>query len=181
MRCNNAYVTVYNPGKQQMNDPILKLASKISSILLEHLGVKLISVCLFGSAVRGALRNGSDIDFLIVLEDAPLSYHKRVKTIIHLLEEIRESKEYGKIENLNLDLEPSFLIMTKMEVETHPNILIDISHEGIILFDKEDYFKKHLNEIKEKMIGLGSIKKRTPHGHYWVLKPDLRPGEVFEL
>jgi len=164
-----------------MNDLMLKLGSRITSILKEHFGVKLISVCLYGSAVRGALRNGSDIDFLIVLGDAPLSYHKRVKSIIHLLEGIRESQEYRKIENLDLDLEPSFLIMKKMEVETHPNILIDISHEGIILFDKEDYLKKHLNEIKEKMVKLGSIKKITPHGHYWVLKPDLRPGEVFEL
>ena len=111
-----------------MNDLILKLGSQITSILLEHLRTNLISVCLFGSAVRGALRNGSDIDFLIVLEDAPLSYHKRVNSIIHLLEEIRESKEYGKIENLNLDLEPSFLIMTKMEVETHPNILTLLLH-----------------------------------------------------
>ncbi len=128
MRCNNTYVAVYNPGKQQMNDLILKLGSQITSILIEHLRTNFISVCLFGSAVRGALRNGSDIDFLIVLEDAPLSYHKRVKTIIHLLEEIRESKEYGKIENLNLDLEPSFLIMTKMEVETHPNILTLLLH-----------------------------------------------------
>jgi predicted nucleotidyltransferase len=164
-----------------MNDLILKLGSKISSMLLEHLSDKVVSVCLFGSAVRGGLRKGSDIDFLVVLADDPSSYHKRVKSIIHLLEGIRESQEYGKIENLDLDLEPSFLIMKKMEVETHPNILIDISHEGIILFDKEDYLKKHLNEIKEKMVKLGSIKKITPHGHYWVLKPDLRPGEVFEL
>src|SRR4030042_5073856 len=116
----NPYVTVYNPKKERMNDLMLKLGSRITSILMEHFGVKLISVCLYGSAVRGALRNGSDIDFLIVLGDAPLSYHKRVKTIIHLLEEIRESKEYGKIENLHLDLDTSFLIMTKMEVEAHP-------------------------------------------------------------
>ena len=160
---------------------MLKLGSRITSILMEHFGVKLISVCLYGSAVRGALRNGSDIDFLIVLGDAPLSYHKRVKAIIPLIERVRESQEYGKIENLDLNLEPSFLIMKKMEVETHPDILIDISQEGIILFDEADFLKKHLNAIKEKMVKLGSIKKITPHGHYWVLKPDLRPGEVFEL
>lgn len=176
MRCNNAYVTVHNPKKERMKDLMLKLGSRITSILMEHFGVKLISVCLYGSAVRGALRNGSDIDFLIVLGDAPLSYHKRVKAIIPLIERVRESKEYRRMEKLNLHLEPSLLVMTKREVETHPDILIDISQEGIILFDKEDYLKNHLNEIKEKMVKLGSIKKITPHGHYWVLKPDLRPG-----
>jgi predicted nucleotidyltransferase len=164
-----------------MIDLILRLGSPITSILLEHFGSQLISVCLYGSAVRGALRNGSDIDFLIVLRDAPLSYHKRGKTIIPLIEKIRESKEYGRIEKLNMYLEPSLLVMTEKEVETHPDILIDISQEGIILFDEADFLKKHLNAIKEKMIGLGSIKKRTPHGHYWSLKPDLLPGEVFEL
>ena len=164
-----------------MKDLILKLGSRITSTLMEHFGVKLISVCLYGSAVRGALRNGSDIDFLIVLGDAPLSYHKRVKAIIPLIERVRESKEYRRMEKLNLHLEPSLLVMTKREVETHPDILIDISQEGITLFDEADFLKKHLNAIKEKMIGLGSIKKRTPHGHYWNLKPDLRIGEVFEL
>lgn len=164
-----------------MIDLVMKLGYRIASILKDHFDQILISVCLYGSAVRGSLRNGSDIDFLIVLKETPLSYHKRAKTIVPLLEKIRESKEYTKIEKMKLNLEPSLLLMTKKEVETHPDILIDISHEGIILFDKGGFLKSHLNAIKEKMIALGSIKKTTPHGHYWNLKPDLHPGEVFEI
>lgn len=160
---------------------ILKLGSRITSILRQQFGQQLISVCLYGSAVRGSLRNGSDIDFLIVLIDSSLSYHKRIKTLMPLIEKIRGSKEYKRIEKFNLYLEPSLLMMTKKEVESHPDILIDISFEGIILFDKGGFLKKHLNEIKEKMAHLGSVKMITPHGHYWNLRPDLRPGDLIEL
>lgn len=164
-----------------MKDLLVKLGDRITSIFMEHFGVRLISVCLFGSAVRNALRNGSDIDFLIVLRDASSSYHKRVKTIMPLIEKIRESREYRKIEKLNMNLEPSLLLMTRKEAETHPDIFIDISHEGMILFDQEDFLKNNLDQIKEKMIKLGSVKKRTPQGYYWSLKPDLRYGDVIEL
>ncbi len=160
---------------------IISLGSRITKLLLEYFRDDLTSVCLYGSAVRGSLRNGSDIDFLVVLREAPLSYHKRVKRMMPLIERIRESREYKKIERLNLHLEPSLLIMTKREVESHPDILIDLSHEGIILFDVEGFLKDHFNKVKEKMLEWGSVKRETPHGHYWNLKPDLQLGEVIEL
>ncbi len=160
---------------------ILRFASKVASIIVEKIGKKLTSVCLFGSAVKKRLRRGSDVDFLVVLRDAPSSYHKRVKLVVPLLDEIREATEYKHLEELNLQIEPSFLLLSKEEIETHPPILIDISYEGVILYDKGGFLGNHLFFIKERLTKLGATKKITSMGYYWILKPDLQAGEAFEI
>jgi predicted nucleotidyltransferase len=138
-------------------------------------------VCLFGSSVRGTLRDGSDIDFLVVIKEVKRSYHKRIKEIIPLLDDIRATQEYHEVEKFKLHIEPCFLVFTADEIKDHPPILLDISQEGIILFDKENFLKEELTRVKETLVRLGSRKKITPHGHYWTLKPDIKPGEIINI
>jgi predicted nucleotidyltransferase len=160
---------------------ILDLAVEVKNKLKERFKSNLVSVCLFGSAARKTLRKGSDIDFLVVIEKANSSYHKRIKEILPMVSSIRESKKFLCIEALHLDLEPSFLILSKEELKAHPPILIDITEEGIILEDKDDFLRKELASIKEKLTHFGTVKKITPQGYYWIIKPDIKPGEVFEI
>ena len=167
--------------KRSLSLLISKLGSRINLILQENFGSNLISLCLFGSASRGSLREGSDIDFLVVLDKAPASYHSRAKQIVPLVDKILDTSEYAILEERNLDLEPSFLLLTTFEVEAHPPILIDLSHEGEILYDKDDFLKRHLTEVRITLDKLGAVKKQAPGGYYWVLKPDLKKGEVIEI
>lgn len=160
---------------------ILKFAHTATRLLKEHYTDNLASVCLFGSVARGTFRRGSDVDFLIIIKDAQRSYHKRVKDVIPLLDIMRETNEYEQMELLNLNLEPSFLILTTDEIKSHPPVLLDISQEGIILLDTEKFLERHLNMIRETLKKLGSVKKITPHGYYWVLKPDIKSGEVVSI
>lgn len=160
---------------------ILSLAKKIVEILKASYKERLISVCLFGSCVRGTLRDGSDIDFLVVIKEAKRSYHKRIKEIIPLLNDIRATQEYYEVEKFKLRIEPCFLIFTADEIKDHPPILLDISQEGIILFDKENFLRTQLIQVREALARLGSSKKITAHGHYWMLKPDIKPGEIITI
>jgi hypothetical protein len=98
-----------------------------------------------------------------------------------LLDIIRETNEYLQMERLNLGLEPCFLVFTVEEIKKHPPILIEISQEGIILFDSEYFLNKQLIEVRETLEKLGAVKKTTPHGHYWILKPGLKFGEVIRV
>lgn len=54
--------------------------------------------------------------------------------------------------------------------------------DSIILHDRDDFFKKRLKDMKNRLLQLGSKKvvldDRT---WYWNLKPDIRPGEAIEL
>jgi predicted nucleotidyltransferase len=163
------------------NTLVIEFARKVSSILERDMKDNLISVCLYGSAAKGGLRVGSDVDFLIVLGEAPASYHKRMKGFLVLSENIRETGEYMDMEKLGLQLEPSFLVFTLDEVKKHPPVLIDISYEGIILYDKKKFLKNQLETLRAKLAKLGAKRKITPHGYYWILKPDIKVGEVFEI
>lgn len=164
-----------------MTKKILNLARSITSILKDALGNNLISSCLFGSSTRGLMKSGSDIDILLVFNSLPNSYHKRTKMVLPFLARIQETNEYRTIERLNLNIEPSFLILSSNEIKKHPPILIDISQEGVILYDKNNFLKIQLEDIKEKLRRSGAVKKHVPEGYYWVLKPGIKAGEVFEL
>ena len=162
---------------------MVKLTNYVSKSKLEAFCRKnhITKMSLFGSALRGELMPESDIDILVVLKSLPKSYHKRTKLILPFLEKIRESNEYISIERLNLNIEPSFLILSSNEIKKHPPILIDISQEGVILFDKNNFLKIQLEDIKERLRKSGAVKKHVPEGYYWVLKPGIKAGEVFEL
>lgn len=67
------------------------------------------------------------------------------------------------------------------EVKNIPPILIEIAEEGVILEDKNEFLEKELAKVRERLSALGAAKKITPRGHYWVLKPDVEPGEVFKI
>jgi predicted nucleotidyltransferase len=168
-------------SKELLKKRVSDLSKRVADILKETFKDRLVSVCLFGSGARGELRGGSDLDILVVIKSGQKSYHKRVKEIIPVLDKIRETEEYRRLEESKMNLEPCFLILTEGEIERHPSILIDISQEGIIQYDRGGFLLETLREVRESLVKLGSVKKSTPQGHYWVLKPDLKPGEVIEI
>lgn len=160
----------------------MALAGMVSAALQRALGDKLVSVALFGSAARGTDRPGSDLDILVILEDCPHSYAKRSKWFLPLLDEVRESNEYRRLEACGTPLEPSFLILALEEARAHPPIFLDMVEEAKILYDPTGQLQKELEAVRERLSALRSRKKHLPDGSwYWVLKPDLKPGEVIKL
>ena len=54
--------------------------------------------------------------------------------------------------------------------------------DGKILYDRDDFFQERLSTLKRRLQELGSKKVYLKDGSwYWVLKPDLKLGEIFEL
>lgn len=53
--------------------------------------------------------------------------------------------------------------------------------EARILYDKAGFFAGYLQGLRARMQALGSVRKRLGDGYYWVLKPDLKPGEEIVL
>lgn len=167
---------------EKRRDLVLGFCRDAAHVLTEALGTQLVSAALFGSAARNALRKGSDVDFLVVLDDPPRSYGKRVSLVLPLMQKLRETNGYRKLEDLALDLEPSFLVLSRDEAEQHPPIFLDMVDDAVILIDKEDFLQRELEKVRARLKELGSVKKRLPDGSwYWVLKPDLKPGEVIRI
>ena len=52
----------------------------------------------------------------------------------------------------------------------------------VLLYDRDGFFAAILQRLKTRLAELGSERRVDKDGYeYWVLKPDLKPGEAVEL
>ncbi|MEN2985996.1 MAG: nucleotidyltransferase domain-containing protein [Thermodesulfovibrionaceae bacterium] len=156
---------------------------ELINLLLRELKVfyqeRLVSVVLFGSVARETQRFDSDIDLLIVVEDLPKGRLKRTMEFMEIEEKIQDFlKDLEKI-GINTYLSP--VLKTPEEVKIGSPLFLDLVEDAKILYDREDFFKKELEKIKEKLKSLGAKRYWLGNAWYWVLKPDIKPGETIKL
>jgi len=147
--------------------------------LISKLGDRLISVCVFGSVARGEAREGS-VDVLVVAEWSREDMGSRLRET----EEARRLVRRGEIHpgpTRRVAGTISEIDLTPQEVSRHPPILLDLVDEGVIVFDRNHFLENVLRELRERLRLLGAKRVEAKKGHYWVLKPDLKPGEVVEI
>jgi hypothetical protein len=54
--------------------------------------------------------------------------------------------------------------------------------DGQILYDRDGFITKVFEEIRRRLAELGAKRYELPDGSwYWVLKPEVKEGEVFEI
>lgn len=155
-----------------------EILTKFKQLLLEKFGANLISLVLFGSAARGTAGYESDTDLLIILKDAPDSYYRRLEPVIDIELKLREEAFEST------DAVPIFssIVLSKEEALENRNIFLDMIDGSIILYDKNNFFKNRLKELKKRLLQLGSEKVvLEDKTWYWNLKPDSAMGEVIEL
>ncbi len=154
-----------------------QILNNFKQLLLGKYKDRLISLVLYGSVARGTAGAESDIDLLIILKDASAVYYERLEPIIDIELKLRESA-------LEAAAPPIFscIILSKEEAMENRNIFLDMIDVSIILYDKNNFFKNRLKELKNRLLQLGSKKVvLEDKTWYWNLKPDIAPGEVIEL
>lgn len=155
-----------------------QILSKFKQLLQEKFSDNLISLVLFGSVARGTAKQESDIDLLIIVKDAPEVYYKRLEPVIDIELKLREEA----FETTGAALMFSSMVLSKEEAMENRNIFLDMIDTSIILYDKNNFFKNRLKELKKRLLQLGSKKVvLEDQTWYWNLKPDSAPGEVIEL
>jgi len=147
--------------------------------LRKHFGERLKSVCVFGSVASGNPAPESDIDVLVVIEGLPDTIDGRMKLAAPVHDQIRNSPARRKVREAGRNPLISALYFTPEEIKKHPPIMLELEEENI-LFD-EGILRQEIRALRRRMQELGSKKVYTSKGYYWVLKPDLKPGEVVEL
>lgn len=158
---------------------IQHLLDRYSEIMKEFFGERLLSIAVFGSvARRTALFPESDIDVLIVMEGVEnFSLGQRIKSTMDIEEQLSKTEEYAKFKEA-FGVRPNFqeIIFTPDELKVHPPILLDLTTDSIILHDT-GILREELNKIKKRLKELGSKKVKFKDSWFWILKPDIKPGE----
>ncbi len=156
-----------------------ELISAVGSACQAHYGNRLISVAVFGSVGRGAPSRDSDIDLLIVADPLPLGRVARSdefaeveKTVEPLLAGARE---------VGLSPELSAVFKTPAEVSAGSPLFLDMLEDARIVLDRDGFLREAFDAFAARLARLGARRIWRGNNWFWDLKPDYKPGEVFEL
>lgn len=160
-----------------------EMYSHIINRLLEecrkHYGSRLVTFCVFGSAGRGTVHPGSDIDFLIVVDSLPDGRRRRIEDYMRVEAALKE--EVAKARAVGIFIEFSPVIKTPDEVLQGSPLFLDMIDDGKILFDRDDFFRQYLVRFSEKLRSQGARRVYRGDSWYWILKEPYVVGEEIEL
>jgi hypothetical protein len=150
-------------------------------LLHKHFQERLKSICVFGSVATGKATPESDVDVLVVADGMLPDVLERMEDTVHTLLELKRMPSYRRLVELKRCATISPIFLTPVEADRHPPIMLDLVDEGVLLYDENGFLANLLDSIKHRLGELGAKKVDTAKGHYWILKPGLRPGEVVEI
>lgn len=156
-----------------------KLQARLLSGCRAYYGERLVSLVVYGSAGRETMRFDSDIDILIIVKDLPKGRMKRVAEFSAIESALSFYMEQLKKEGIHTDLSPVF--KTPEEAQRGSPLFLDMVEDAVILYDKDGFFASVLERLRNRLKKLGSKRVWKGNAWYWVLKPDYKPGEVFEI
>ena len=73
------------------------------------------------------------------------------------------------------------MLMTRAELERGSMLLLDMTEDARILFDPQGCLADALERLRRRLRALGSRRIWLGNAWYWDLKPDYKPGDVFDL
>lgn len=155
------------------------ILDRLVAELQTHYGHRLVTCAVFGSVGRGTPREGSDIDLLIVVEGLPGGRMRRVEEFLPV-----EDRLAPLLATCAGDAGPPTLspvLKTPDEVRAGNPLFLDMVEDARILYDRGGFFADRLGRLRTRLRQLGAQRIHRGNAWHWVLKPDLRPGEVFEL
>ena len=156
-----------------------RLLAEVAAACRRCYAERLLSLAVFGSVGRGTPRPDSDIDLLLVVSDLPDGPVARNEEFRAVRKAMTPSLKAVGAEGLHPEL--SAIIKTRAELDRGTPLLLDMTEDARILHDPEGVLAAALDRLRRRLRELGSRRIWRGHRWYWDLKPDYRPGEIFEL
>ena len=144
-----------------------------------HYGDELLSVAVYGSVGRGMPRPDSDVDLLVVAERLADRHAVRVRDFRAIEATLSSRLDMAGSVGLHPELSP--VLMTRAELERGSMLLLDMTEDARILFDATGCLAAALDRLRGRLRELGSKRIWLGNAWYWDLKPDYKPGDVFDL
>jgi len=142
---------------------------------------KVRSVVLFGSVARGDFSKLRDIDIIVVSDEFPESYSSRLDMVRPALFELKDLASLTTLRRKGHHVRFDVATYRSDDLDDTPPLLLDVSVDGVLLRD-DGVMREKLARLRQRMGELGSRRIRTKTGRwYWLLKPDLKPGEIIQL
>jgi len=142
-------------------------------------GARLVSVVFFGSAARETQRFDSDVDLLVIADGLPNGRMNRIREFDAI--ERKLDSFLADLRKEGIDTYLSAIIKSPAEAEAGSPLFLDMVEDAVIPFDRDGFFARRLDRLRKRLQELGSKRIWRGNAWYWDLKPDYKPGDVFEL
>lgn len=156
-----------------------RLLGELLAACQRHYGQRLVSLAVFGSVGRGTAGPESDIDLLIVADSLPAGRLARADDFAAVESELGQGVEEAKASGVNTRFSP--ILKTPSEAEQGSPLFLDMLEDAKVLYDRNGYLAGVFDRLRERLARLGARRIWRGNAWYWDLKPDYRPGEVFEI
>ncbi len=169
-------------GYTELQGSYVRLLLLFVRKILERYGGKVFSIVLYGSVARRRAEKNSDIDLLLIIDGLPLSYSKRIEDLVSLEfdRSIRYELEFLRKQGYSIDL--TYIPITPDEARSFRLLFLDVLMDGVRLFDRNSFFEKLSNQFIGRLSSLGAKKVKVGEGRwYWILKPDIKFGEMIQI
>ena len=157
------------------------LVDEFVALAREALAGNIVSIVLYGSVARGDADRKSDIDLLLVLEEAAPAYCERLQLVLPVLRRLHERPCWQESVARGLFPELNVLILSRAEAQQNRHIFLDMIEDAHVLVDRGGFFRDRLGLLQKRLQELDAKKVRHNGTWYWDLKPDLKPGESVAL
>lgn len=159
---------------------------RLAKLLIEEFGDELVSIALYGSSVKGAFKmGGSDVDVLYVVEDGAGEVWRRESEVFKCFASTHEYSAFDhwfRMKGFHGYPEITTTCLRKNNALSFQPIYLDMLFHRAILYDKDQFLEGLMARLRDRLEVLGAVMVRRPDGSwYWVLKPDLKPGEPLEI
>ena len=156
-----------------------EVENRLLSEIKQFYADRLISVALFGSVARETQGFDSDIDVLIIAKGLPRGRIRRIREFESVENKVEPFLKSLKKERINTYI--SAIIKSPEEAEKGSPLFLDMVEDLKILFDRDNFFLGLIAGLRERLKALGAKRVWKGSAWYWILKPDIKAGEVFEL
>ena len=144
-----------------------------------HYGPRLVALAVYGSVGRATPRPDSDIDLLLVADDLPDGRIPRVEEFRVMADRLQTPLDLAADLGVHTRLAPIF--KTPRELRRGTPLLLDMTEDARILHDPDRCLADTLDRLRARLRELGSKRVWKGDEWYWDLKPDYKPGDVFDL
>ena len=144
-----------------------------------HYGSRLAALAVYGSVGRATPRADSDIDLLLVADELPDGRIARVEEFRTMAGRLQPLFDTAADLGIHTRLAPIF--KTPRELRLGTPLLLDMTEDARILHDPDNCLADTLDRLRGRLRELGSKRVWQGDEWYWDLKPDYKPGDVFDL
>lgn len=153
------------------------LLPAIAGACREIYGERLVALVLFDSVARGTPRADSDVDLLVVADGLARVRIRRMGEFDAVKR--RLAPALAAAQGIATRLSPIF--KTPEEVRAGSPLFFDMTEDARLLYDRDDFMAGALRDLRDRMARLGARQIWKGDAWHWDLKPDYRPGEVFDI